>query len=200
MIPIERIESAILEIRGGKVLLDRDLAELYGVTTKRLKEQVRRNRDRFPDDFMFQLTWDEVERLSARSETSTDSLGSRSQIATLKRGANVKYLPLAFTEHGAVMLATILKTKRASEVSVFVVRAFIRMHRMLADQRQLAFKLSELESKLASHDTQFKIVFDAIRQLIQKPKPEPEPPKRKIGFHVSEPMAKYHPNGRRGRR
>jgi hypothetical protein len=190
---MERIESAILEIRDRKVLLDRDLAELYGVATKRLKEQVRRNRDRFPDDFMFQLTWDEVERLRARSETSIESAASRSQFATLKRGGNVKYLPLAFTEHGAVMLATILKTRRASDVSVFVVRAFIRMHQMLADQRQFAFKLAELESKLASHDAQFKVVFEAIRQLMQKPKSEPEKPRRSIGFQVRERGPKYRP-------
>jgi hypothetical protein len=109
-------------------------------------------------------------------------------------------MPYAFTEHGAVMLAAVLKSKRAVEVSVFVVKAFIRMRRLLTDQRQFALKLAEIESKLAAHDQSIKVVFDAIRQLMQKPKPEPEPPKRKIGFHVSEPMAKFYADGKRRKR
>ena len=191
LIPVERIEGAILELRGERVMLDADLAAVYGVTTRRLKEQVRRNLDRFPAGFMFQLNWDEV--LSFRSGLRVSGLGagSRSQIATLNRGQNVKYLPYTFTEHGAVMLAAVLKSKRAVEVSVFVVKAFIRMRRMLAEQRQFALKLAEIESKLAAHDQSIKVVFDAIRKLMEKPKPYPEPPKQKIGFHVSEKMAEY---------
>ena len=187
MVPVERIEGAILSIRGERVMLDADLAATYGVTTRRLKEQVRRNRDRFPAGFVFELTPEEKAELVANCD----------QFARLKHSSS---MPYAFTEHGAVMLAAVLKSKRAVEVSVFVVKAFIRMHRMLTDQRKFALKLAEIEGKLAEHDRSIKVVFDAIRQLMQKPKPEPEAPKRKIGFHVSEPMAKYYPNGRRGRK
>jgi hypothetical protein len=183
MVPIERIEGAILEIRGRRVVLARDLAVLYGVSTKALNQAVNRNLDRFPQDFVFQLSDSEWTAL-------------RSQFVTLKRGQHVKYLPFAFTEHGAVMAATLLKTRRAAEVSVFVVRAFVRMRRMLADNRQLAVKLAELESK---YDSQFKVVFDAIRKLMEKPKPEPAPP-RKIGFHVSETVVPYGVVGKRKKR
>jgi hypothetical protein len=186
MVPIERIEGAILEIRGQRVVLARDLAVLYGVSTKALNQAVNRNLDRFPSDFVFQLTDDEWTAL-------------RSQFVTLKRGQHVKYLPYAFTEHGAVMAATLLKTKRAAEVSVFVVRAFIRMRRMLADQRRFALRLNEIENKLAAHDQNFKVVFDAIRKLMEKPKPEPAPP-RKIGFHVSETVVPYGVVGKRKKR
>ena len=187
MIPVERIEGAILSIWGERVMLDADLAAIYGVTTRRLKEQVRRNRDRFPPGFVFELTLEEKAELVANCD----------QFARLKHSSS---MPYAFTEHGAVMLAAVLKSKRAVEVSVFVVKAFIRMHRMLADQRQFALKLAEMENKLAAHDQSIKVVFDAIRQLMQKPKPEPEPPKRKIGFHVSEPMAKYYADRKRRKR
>jgi hypothetical protein len=178
MIPVERIEGAILELRGERVMLDCDLAVVYGVRTKALIQAVKRNLDRFPASFMFQLTLDEFSNL-------------RSQFVTSRGWGGRRHLPYAFTEHGAVMLASVLKSKRAVEVSVFVVKAFIRMRRMLTEQRQLALKLAELESKLGIHDENFKVVFNAIRQLMQKPKPEPETPKRKIGFHVSEPLARY---------
>jgi len=177
MVPVERIEGAILELRGQRVVLARDLAVLYGVSTKALNQAVNRNLDRFPKDFVFQLT-------------NAEWTALRSQFVTLKRGQHIKYLPYAFTEHGAVMAATLLKTRRAAEVSVFVVRAFIRMRRLLAGQRELALKLAELESKLTVHDQNFKDVFDAIRKLMEKPKPEPAPP-RKIGFHVSETVVPY---------
>lgn len=164
LVPVERIERAILSIRGEKVMLDNDLADLYGVETKRLNEQVRRNLNRFPPDFMFQLTLQEWEAL-------------RSQFATLKRGEHRKYLPFAFTEHGALMLANVLNSERAAQTSVQVVRAFVRLRQMLASNAELARKLAALEKK---YDAQFKIVFDAIRQLMSPP----ARPKREIGFHV----------------
>ena len=165
LIPTERLDSAILEIRGERVMLDYDLAAVYGVTTKALNQAVKRNRDRFPADFMFELTLDEKDELVTNCD----------RLAALKHSSSIPY---AFTEHGAVMLASILKSKRAVEVSVFVVRAFIRMRRMLADQRRFAIKLAELESKSAAHDKNFQIVFAAIKQLMQPP----EPKKKRIGF------------------
>jgi hypothetical protein len=168
-IPAERIEKAILLIRGHKVILDVDLAALYGVSTKRLNEQVKRNPHRFPADFMFQLTIDEAKKVIA----------SRSQIATLKRGQNIKYAPYAFTEHGALMAANVLNSPVAVEASVAVVRAFIHLRQMLASHAELARKLNALEKK---YDDQFKVVFEAIRQLMA-----PAPKKhRSIGFQTSE--------------
>lgn len=166
-VPVERIERAILLIRGEKVILAADLAKLYGVTTKRLNEQVKRNLNRFPADFMFQLTRDEAE--SARR--------SRSQFATMKRGQNIKYLPYAFTEHGAIMAANILNSERAVQTSVAVVRAFVRLRQMIASNTELARKLAELEKK---YDAQFKVVFDAIRQLMSPP----DLKRKQIGFQA----------------
>lgn len=167
LVPVERIEKAILSIRGEKVMLDSDLAELYGVETKALNQAVKRNATRFPADFMFQLTQEEHD----------DLVRLRSQIVTLKRGEHRKYLPYAFTEHGALMLANVLNSERAAQTSVMVVRAFVRLRQMLASNAELARKLAALENK---YDAQFKIVFDAIRQLMSPP----EPKRREIGFHV----------------
>ena len=167
LVPVERIERAILSIRGEKVMLDSDLAELYGVETKALNQAVKRNATRFPADFMFQLTQEEHD----------DLVRLRSQIVTLKRGEHRKYLPYAFTEHGALMLANVLNSERAAQTSVMVVRAFVRLRQMLASNAELARKLAALENK---YDAQFKIVFDAIRQLMSPP----EPKRREIGFHV----------------
>jgi phage regulator Rha-like protein len=166
LIPAERIEKAILLIRGHKVMLDSDLATLYGVTTKRLNEQVRRNRARFPEDFMFELTKEEADAL-------------RSQNATLKtgRGQHRKYLPYAFTEQGVAMLSSVLSSERAIEVNIAIVRAFVKLREILATHKDLARKLDELEKR---YDSQFRIVFEAIRQLMLPP-PEPDK-KRKIGF------------------
>jgi len=186
IIPVERIEGAVLELRGERVMLDADLAAIYGVETKALIRAVQRNLERFPAGFMFQLSAGEFANL--RCQSGTSSWGGR------------RYPPYAFTEHGAVMLAAVLKSKRAVEVSVFVVKAFVRMRRFLADQRQFALKLAEIESKLAAHDQSIKGVFDAIRQLMQKPKPAPEPPPRKIGFHVSDQVTRYEADGKRKRR
>lgn len=164
-IPMERIERAILLIRGEKVMLDSDLAAIYGVETKRVNEQVRRNFNRFPPDFMFQLTAKEGDFL-------------RSQFATLKRGQHRKYLPYAFTEHGALMLANVLNSERAAQTSVQVFRAFVWLRQLLASNAELARKLAALERK---YDAQFRVVFEAIRELMTPPEP---PKRREIGFHV----------------
>jgi phage regulator Rha-like protein len=164
LLPVERIQRKILFIRGQRVMLDSDLAELYGVETKRLNEQVRRNSNRFPPDFRFQLTPAEFENL--RSQTATPSLhGGR------------RYLPFVFTEHGALMLANVLSSERAAQASVQVVRAFIRLRQLLASNAELARKLDALEQK---YDRQFKVVFDTIRRMMAPP----EPKRREIGFHV----------------
>ena len=163
----EVVTQKILVIRGHKVILDADLAELYGVNTKVLNQAVKRNASRFPVDFMFQLSAGEAETVRR----------SRSQSVILKRGENIKYLPNAFTEHGALMLANVLNSERAAQTSVQVVRAFVRLRQMLASNAELARKLAALENK---YDAQFKVVFDAIRQLMSPP----EPKRREIGFHV----------------
>src|SRR3989475_5132743 len=151
LIPTEQIERAIFLIRGHKVMLDADLARLYGVTVGRLNEAVKRNIERFPSDFMFQLTFQELR-------------GLRSQIAISKKGrGGRRYAPYAFTEHGAIMAANVLNSGRAVQASVQVVRAFVKLRQMLASNAELARKLDELEKK---YDRQFKIVFEAIRQLM----------------------------------
>ena len=170
VIPMERIERAILSIRGEKVMLDNDLAELYGVETKALNQAVKRNLNRFPPDFMFQLTKTE----KAEVVTNCDHL------IHLKFSSN---LPYAFTEHGALMLANALNSERAAQTSVQVVRAFVRLRQMLASNTELARKLEALEKK---YDRQFKIVFDAIHRLMSPP----EPKRREIGFHVKYDDAK----------
>jgi len=166
LIPSERIESSILLIRGQKVLLDVDLAKLYGVPTKRLNEQVRRNLRRFPEDFMFQLSVEESNSL-------------RSQFATLKvgRGGHRKYRAYAFTEQGVAMLSSVLNSDQAIEVNIAVMRAFVRLREMIASHKDLARKLDELEKK---YDAQFRVVFDAIRQLMAPVTKDER--KRRIGF------------------
>ena len=173
LIPAERIERAILLIRGHKVLLDSDLALLYGVTIKRLNEQVRRNNKRFPADFMFRLTREESNSL-------------RSQNATLKpgRGQHRKYLPYVFTEQGVAMLSSVLNSDRAVQVNIEIMRTFVKLRRMLATHEDLARKLNALEKK---YDAQFRVVFDAIRQLMAPP----DKKKRGIGFVVRERAGTY---------
>ena len=156
-------QDAITRIRGHAVILDADLAALYGVTVKRLNEQVRRNAVRFPEDFVFQL-----------SEQEWKSL--RSQIATSKGRGGRRYLPYAFTEHGAIMAANVLNSAQAIQMSVVVVRAFVKLRRMALSVEALARKVDELERR---YDKQFKVVFDAVRQLMSPP---PEPPRKRIGF------------------
>jgi hypothetical protein len=178
LIPIEVIEQRILLIRGQKVILDADLAVLYGTTTKRLNEQVKRNQGRFPEDFMFQLTKKEKAEVVAICD----------HLAKLKFSP---VLPNAFTEHGAIMVASVLNTKRAIQVSVFVVRAFVRLREILATHKELAHTLAELERKLQNHDESIRSLVVAIRRLMAPPEPEPEPPKRRIGFLVEEPHVPY---------
>ncbi len=162
------VESRILHLRNHKVILDTDLAELYGVSVKRLNEQVKRNRERFPADFMFQLTAKEHESLRSQNATSNQGRGGR------------RFAPYAFTEHGAIMAATVLNSDRAVEMSVFVVRAFVRLRETLATNRKIAGKLEELESRLEKHDTAIQDIIDAIKELMA---PE-APPRRKIGFQL----------------
>ena len=171
LIPSEYIEKRILLLRGQKVMLDTDLAELYGVSTKRLKEQVRRNRDRFPADFMFELT----------AEEKIEVVANCDHLANLKFSP---YLPYAFTEHGALMLANVINSQKAVQVSVQIVKTFVHLREMLASNAELARKLEMLEKK---YDQQFKVVFEAIRQLLAPP----EKPPRQIGFSLKEPKAKY---------
>jgi phage regulator Rha-like protein len=162
------VESRILILRHQKVILDSDLAELYGVPVRQLNQQVKRNRDRFPTDFTFRLTAKEDEVLRSQIVISSNRHGGR------------RYPPYAFTEHGAIMAATVLNSKRAIEMSVFVVRAFVRMREMLIKNRQLAAKINELDRRLETHDTAIQDIIDAIKELMV-----PEgPSKRKIGFQL----------------
>ncbi|MGA2261765.1 MAG: ORF6N domain-containing protein [Acidobacteriota bacterium] len=168
LIPIETIANKIYLIRGQKVMLDRDLAELYGVSTKRLNEQVKRNRERFPEDFMFQLTRDEGSEL----------LALRSHFATLKRGQHLKYAPYVFTEHGAFMAANVLNSPVAVRASIQVVRAFVQLREMLATHKDLARKLEDLERKYAAHDARIQQIFSFIKKLMKPPVSR----RRQIGF------------------
>jgi len=169
----EDIQLGILTIRGQKVLLDSDLARLYRVDIKRLNEQVKRNRERFPEDFMFQLT-------------SEEYISLRSQFATLKRGQHRKYLPHVFTEHGAIMAASVLNSPRAIGMSIYVVRAFVRLREILFPHKELAEKIAELESKVGDHDASIDTIIFAIKQLMSAP---PKPTQR-IGFRNEERVSK----------
>ena len=175
---IATIASVIRTIRGKKMILDADLARIYGVPTRRLNEQVRRNAKRFPSDFMFKLTAAESESL----------LRSRSQIAILKRGTNIKYLPLAFTEQGAIMAANVLNSPEAVRMSVFVVRAFVQMRDLLGSTKELARQLAALEKKLTArlegHEVAIIEVLRRVMDILDPPPLPPEPPRRRIGFHV----------------
>ncbi|MCA1614317.1 MAG: ORF6N domain-containing protein [Acidobacteria bacterium] len=192
----ELIERRIHLIRGQKVMLDSDLAELYGVPTKRLNERVKRNLKRFPKDFMIRLTDEEIESLRSQFATSNEEGETsrsqfaisnvegeslRSQIVTSKtsRGGR-RYAPYAFTEQGVAMLSSVLNSGRAIDVNIAIMRAFVRLREMLATHKDLARKLEEMEKK---YDAQFKVVFQAIRQMMEPPAP---PPRRRIGFRAGE--------------
>jgi phage regulator Rha-like protein len=165
----EHTESKIRLIRGIRVILDTDLAELYGVEVKRLNEQVKRNARRFPDDFVMRLSAKEAANLRSQIVTSSSSHGGR------------RYLPYAFTEHGAIMAASVLNSERADDMSIFVVRAFVRMREALAANQQILSKLTELEHRVESHDGNIQELIEAIRELM-----EPPPAKnRRIGFSLS---------------
>jgi len=162
------VESRILLLRHQRVILDTDIADLYGVPVKVLNQQVKRNRERFPADFVFRLTAKEDEVLRSQSVTSKQGRGGR------------RYAPYAFTEHGAIMAATVLNSERAVQMSVFVVRAFVRLREMLATNRKLAGKIDELENRLDTHDSTIQDLIEAIKELM---KPE-DPPRKSIGFQI----------------
>jgi hypothetical protein len=181
----ENIAQLVLLIRGEKVILDRDLASLYGVTTKSLNQAVRRNAARFPTDFMFQLTKEEYKAsrsqfvtLSSRSPSpaKAGAASLRSQSVTLKRGQHLKYLPYVFTEQGVAMLSSVLRSPRAVEVNIAIMRTFVQLRRLMETNRDLARKIEALEGK---YDQQFAVVFAAIKELIAPPAPT----KKQIGFH-----------------
>jgi phosphatidylglycerophosphatase A len=174
--PVAEMDGKIHLIRGQRVMLDSDLAAIYGVSTKRLKEQFRRNRNRFPVDFAFELTREEFTAL-------------RSQIATSNGRGGRRYLPTVFTEHGAIMLASVLNSDRAVEMSIFVVRAFVRMREVLTSNRELAKRLDELEKRVTGHDEVLANLVAAIRQLLEAP--AEEKPKRQIGFLMRETAPPY---------
>jgi hypothetical protein len=170
-IPTERIDGAIFFIRGEKVMLDRDLARLYNVSTSVFNQAVKRHKERFPEDFMFRLTMEEARAWQAEELRSR----LRSQTVILKRGHHIKHLPYAFTEHGILMLSSVLNSELAIHVNIEIMRAFVRLRQMLASNADLSLKLAELERK---YDRQFRVVFDAIRLLMM-----PSVPKRRpIGF------------------
>lgn len=164
---MERLALMVHFIRGEKVMLDSDLATLYGVDTKALNQAVRRNFDRFPQDFMFQLCPRETESL-------------RSQSVTLKQGQHRKYLPYGFTEQGVAMLSSVLRSQRAVEVNIAIMRTFVQLRRLMDSNALLADKIEQLERKYADHDQQFQIVFDAIKSLIAAP----SSPGKEMGFHT----------------
>ncbi len=181
------IEERVLSIRGQNVILDTDLALIYGVPTKRLNEQVKRNQGRFPSDFVFRLT-------------ATEAAGcqrSRSQFATLKRGQNIKYLPYAFTEHGALMAANLLNSSRAIAMSVYVIRAFVKMREHLAANAAILKRLAEIDKSLLLHDTALRDIYQKLRPLLEPP---PPPPKPEIGFHVKEEAVPYRAKRKAGSR
>lgn len=181
-VPVAAIEQRILLIRGKKVILDSDLARIYAIPTFRLNEAVKRNLARFPEDFMFQLTSEEYKVLTSQIAISKTGRGGR------------RTLPYVFTEHGAMMAANVLKSERAVRMSVYVVRAFVKLREMFATHVELAQKLSELERKVGRHDEDIRAIVDAIRQLTtlsDKPRP-------RIGFRVDEGKIPYRVNGKPG--
>jgi phage regulator Rha-like protein len=165
-IPDELIVRRIHVMRGKKVMLDRDLAALYGVETRVLTQAVRRNKDRFPEEFMFQLTWEEAE-------------ASRSQNGRAKRGGNIKYRPYAFTEPGVAMLSSVLRSKRAIQINILIIKAFIRMRELLETNQVLREKLAAMERQLGTHSKEIKAIYSLLQRLLA----EPEKPARPIGFH-----------------
>jgi len=184
MVSVTRVERLILQVRGRRVMLDADLARVYGVTTARLNQQVKRNRERFPPDFMFQLLAAEWQALMLQSATSNPSHGGR------------RKLPFVFTEHGAVMLASVLNTPIAVRASVRVVRAFVRLREVLTSHPELVRQLAVLEQKLVGHDVAIGNLFDAIRQLMSQPAMK----RRRIGFVVKEAAIPYRAMRDRNRR
>ncbi len=166
VIPQETIEQKIFLIRRHKIMIDRDLARLYGVETKYLNRQVRRNIGRFPEEFMFKLTREEKDELVTICH----------RLKTMKHSST---LPYAFTEHGVAMLASVLKSEKAVKISIVIIKAFVRLRQILSTHKELAHKLSQLERKIEKHDVEIKAIFDAIRELMTPPKK----PRKRIGFY-----------------
>ncbi len=189
------VDSLIVTVRGRKVLLDADLAAIYGVTTKALNQAVKRNLARFPHDLAFRLTRKEASDLPTRS-SQVDQIqrveASRSQFVTLKRGQNIKYLPYAFTEHGAIMAATVLKSPEAIKMSLFVIRAFVRMREQLTANAEILRRLAEIDHTLLQHDKELSDLWDRLQLLLSAPNdPDGGTPQPQIGFHVREKTARY---------
>src|SRR5580704_11193186 len=180
MVVASKVDSKVFVLRGQRVILDRDLAELYGVQVRRLNQQAKRNAKRFPPAFRFQLSPHELKILRSHNVISSEGHGG------------TRYLPYAFTEHGAIMAATVLISERAVEMSVFVVLAFVRMRRAIATNRHILAKLAELENRLESHDADIQGLMDAIRELMNPP----DPPRRRIGFEtpVDSPGSRSKPS------
>jgi len=187
---IEHLEPLIFTIRGHRVILDAELARLYGVTTRRLNEGFRRNRDRFPDDFAFQLTDAEFAAVKIRSATRDlqqddlqGDISNRSQIATgSQKHRDPRFRPWVFSEHGALMAANVLRSKRAVQMSVFVIRAFVRLREELAGNSAVLKRLAEIDRTLLQHDVALRDLYRKLLPLLQPP---PDLPKRRIGFHTS---------------
>jgi hypothetical protein len=198
IIPVEPIAQRILQLRGQKVILDRDLAALYGVETRVLNQAVKRSRDRFPADFMFRLTAAEAQRLRSQIVTVKRQKIEAEQVATtssqiVMRSRGVRYRPYAFTEQGVAMLSSVLNSERAVKVNIAIMRAFVKLRETLETNRELARKFSDLEKRVGKHDEEIAAIIEAIRQLMLPP----EKPRREIGFHVRERTARYRArNGR----
>jgi hypothetical protein len=188
LVPIEQIDGMIRTVRGSRVILDSDLAKIYGVPTFRFNEAIKRNRHRFPPDFMFQLKREEFNSL--KSQIAMSKRQKSSQIAMSKTGrGGRRTLPYAFTEHGALQAANVLRSSCAVQMSVFVIRAFVKMREALRGTPELARKLAALEKKLTArldvHETAIVQVLQEVMQILNPPPPPPEPPRRRIGFHES---------------
>ena len=192
LMPLERVARCIFQLRGRRVILDADLAAIYGVTTKRLNEAVKRNPERFPEDFVFQLGRQEVANL--RSQFATSSYNGKSS------HGGARYKPFVFTEHGAIMAAAMLNSPQAVQMSLFVVRAFVQMREALSGHQELAHKLAELERKLTErldeHERAILHLLDEMKQLVEPP----EPPRKRIGFGVAESRGFYRVDRSRVRR
>lgn len=195
IIPIGQIAQRICHFRGEKVLLDFDLARLYGVAAKVLNQAVKRNRERFPDDFMFQLSEDETRLLRSQfaavnrqvTEHETFAMNWSQIVTSSSKHRGAKYRPYAFTEEGIAMLSSVLNSERAVKVNIAIMRAFVKLRQMLETNRELAQKFSELERRVGRHDEEIAAILEAIRQLMTPP----GTPRREIGFHVRERAARY---------
>ena len=188
IVPIERIANLICSIRGQRVILDADLARLYGMPTKRLNEQYRRNHERFPEDFAFQLTEEEASILRSQNATSSCAK-NRSQIATgSQKHRDPRYLPYAFTEHGALMVANILNSAQAVAMSIYIIRAFVKMREDQAANATILKRLAEIDQTLLIHDAALRDIYQKLLPLLSPP---PDPPRPEIGFHVKEDPVPY---------